>query len=150
MSHAFANVLVHLIFATKDRLPLITGEIRSELHAYVGGMVREAGGIALIVNGTANHVHILAKVPTNVSLAECMRDMKANSSRWVHEKWPHHRDFAWQTGYGAFSVSRSKVDAVAQYIAAQEEHHKKVPFEQEFLAFLRKNGVEYDPKFLWS
>ena len=93
---------------------------------------------------------LLMRVPARVSVADAVRVIKCNSSRWVHEKWPQHGQFAWQSGYGAFSVSESGVEAVKRYIAEQEKHHKRRTFQQEFVAFLRKNNVQYDERYVWE
>ena len=148
MGHTSTNIIVHFIFSTKYRRALIHPHIQLRLHAYMGGIVRELEGIALRVNGTADHVHLLVKVPAVCSIAEIARVVKANSSRWVHEQWPDCREFAWQAGYAAFSVSASNVAAVTSYIAAQEEHHRKKPFKEEFLAFLRKNGFTEGEQYI--
>lgn len=150
MSHAFTNVLLHIVFGTRERLPQITSEIRPELHAYLGGMVRECEGETLIINGTSDHVHLLARIATKIAISEAMSKIKANSSRWIHENWPASSSFAWQTGYGAFSVSASNVAAVSEYIRTQEEHHRRMSFEQEFIELLRRHGVQYDPGRLWE
>src|SRR5438105_10872693 len=105
MPHSHTHLLVHTIFSTKDRRPTITPEIAPDLHAYIGGIVREMKSAAIIVNGTADHVHSLLRLRPDTSVSECMRIVKANSSRWIHEKWPNMRRFAWQTGFAAFSVS---------------------------------------------
>ena len=148
MAHTSANIVLHLIFSTKGRQPLITSEIRSDLHAYLGGIVREMQGAALIVNGSADHVHMLIRVRPVQAAAEITRVVKANSSRWVREKLRTH--FAWQTGYGVFSVSESNVPAVSRYIAAQEEHHKKRTFQEEYVAFLKKNKIPYAERYIWD
>jgi REP element-mobilizing transposase RayT len=148
MSHTSGNILLHLIFSTSGRRPLIRPEFRDDLLAYLGGIVREVRGTALIVNGMEDHVHLLARIRPAQSAAELTRVVKANSSRWVREKWSPN--FAWQTGYGVFSVSESSVASVTKYIAEQEEHHRKQSFEEEFVAFLKKNNVAYDPKYLWD
>jgi REP element-mobilizing transposase RayT len=148
MSHTSGNILLHFIFSTLGRRPLIEPEFRDELFAYLGGIVRELQGAALIINGTDNHVHMLVRVRPIHSGAEIARVVKANSSRWVREKW--YPDFAWQTGYGVFSVSESNVRAVTKYIAEQEEHHKKQSFQEEFVVFLKKNNVEYDERYIWD
>lgn len=127
---------------------MIKPEFRGDLFAYVGGIVRERKGAALIVNGTGDHVHMLLRIRPVQSSAEIVRVVKANSSKWVREKWS--REFAWQTGYGVFSVSESNVAGVTEYIAGQEEHHKKQSFQQEYVAFLKKNHVEYDEKYIWD
>jgi REP element-mobilizing transposase RayT len=115
---------------------------------YLGGIVREMHGTALIINGTADHVHMLVRIRPVQAAAEIARIVKANSSRWVKEKWKVR--FAWQTGYGAFSVSESSVPAVSRYIAMQEEHHKKRTFQEEYVAFLKKNTIDYDERYVWS
>jgi putative transposase len=148
MAHTAANVIVHLIFSTKGRRPLITSDLRPNLFAYLGGIVREMQAVALIINGTADHVHLLVRIRPAQSPAEVVRIVKANSSRWAHEKG--NKTFAWQTGYGAFSVSESKVAAVSRYIATQEEHHRKHSFQEEYVAFLKKNKVAYDERYIWD
>lgn len=106
----------------------------------MGGILKELGAMPIAINGPDDHVHGLAALPATLSVADAMRVVKTNSSRRVHEQWPHRRAFAWQTGYGAFSVSRSNRDEVERYIANQEEHHKHVTFQEEFLAFLKRHG----------
>ncbi len=142
MAHTAANLAVHVIFSTKERQKFLIPEIRSDIFAYLGGIVREMEATALIVNGTADHVHMLLRIRPAQCVADVVRTVKTNSSRWMREKW--NRKFAWQTGYGAFSVSESNVSAVSKYIAAQEEHHRKRSFQQEFVAFLKKNGIAYE------
>ncbi len=142
------NIVAHLIFSTKGREPLIRPEIRADLFAYLGGIIREMCGTALIINGTADHVHVLARIRPAHSAAQIARVIKTNSSRWVHEKG--HTKFAWQAGYGVFSVSESNVGSVTKYIAAQEAHHQKHSFQEEFLAFLKKNNVAYDERYIWD
>jgi REP element-mobilizing transposase RayT len=141
-------LLAHVIFSTKDREPLIEPEMGRRLFAYMGGVVPEMKGSALIMNGVVDHVHLLVNLPAKVALADLMRVVKANSSRWVHEEL--RRPFAWQTGYGAFSVSQSNVDEVTQYIAGQEAHHRRLTFQEEFVAFLKRHGIAYDEKYIWE
>ena len=148
MAQTCGNVVVHLIFSTKMRMPLIAPDIRSDLFAYLGGIVRELRGTALIVNGTCGHVHILIRIRPVDSIAEITRIVKANSSGWVRKKG--HKEFAWQAGYGVFSVSQSNVPAVTEYIATQEVHHRKRSFQEEFVAFLKKNKVAYDERYIWN
>jgi putative transposase len=147
MSHTYTNLLAHIIFSTKERMPLIRSEFKSELHAYMGGIIREIGGKAVIINGTADHVHLLVGLPPNCSLSDAMRVLKTNSSRWAREQ-KRAAKFGWQAGYGAFSVSQSNTQAVMAYIAHQEEHHQKVSFLEEFNAFLKKHGIEHDERYL--
>ncbi len=149
MAHTYTNLLAHVIFSTKMRAPLIDAELRERLFPYMGGIIRELGGKALAINGTADHVHVLLLQSTEHSIEETMRVVKANSSRWIHEQWPQRGLFAWQRGYGAFSVSRSHVPTVVKYIREQEEHHRKMSFDEEFRLFLKRHGVEYEPQYLW-
>ena len=148
MSHTSGNILLHFIFSTAQRRPLIKPEFGDDLFAYLGGIVREMHGTPLIINGVPDHVHMLIRVRPVHSAAEIVRVVKTNSSRWVREK--HSSQFAWQTGYGVFSVSESSVAPVTAYIAGQQEHHRKHSFQEEFVAFLKKNHIEYDPKYIWD
>jgi len=148
MSHTSGNILLHFIFSTQQRRPLIKPEFQDALFAYLGGIVREMQATALLINGISDHVHMLVRLRPSHSASEIMRVVKTNSSRWAREK--HSPSFAWQTGYGVFSVSESSVPEVTKYIAGQQEHHKKHSFEEEFVAFLKKNHVEYDPRYMWD
>jgi putative transposase len=142
------NVVVHLIFSTKQRKPLIGPDVRSDLFSYLGGIVREMRGTALIINGTCDHVHILIRIRPAHSIAEIARVVKTNSSRWMREKG--HKEFGWQSGYGAFSVSESNIPGVIRYIATQDEHHRKRSFQEEFVVFLKKNKVACDERYIWN
>ncbi|MGA7685939.1 MAG: IS200/IS605 family transposase [Terriglobales bacterium] len=148
VAHTGSNIVLHFIFSTKGRRALIGDDLRPHLFAYLGGIIREMRGTALIVNGTADHVHMLVRIRPAQSTADVMRVVKANSCRWVHEKWK--MKFAWQTGYGVFSVSESNVPTVSRYIAEQEKHHRKKTFQEEYVAFLKKNHVAYDERYLWD
>lgn len=150
MAHTFTRLLTHVIFSTAGREPAINQAIRNDLHAYFGGIIRELGGNAIAVGGTENHLHALLRLGSDTNLADVLRIAKTNSSRWVHEQWPERRHFAWQRGYAAFTVSESNVEAVIRYIANQEEHHRKVSFEEEFVAFLRKHGVPFEPNHVFD
>ncbi len=148
MSHTYTNLLTHIVFSTKEKLPLITNVIKPELLAYIGGLAKELKGKPIIINGMSDHVHLLISLPPTISIAEAMRFIKANSSKWVSQKFG--KPFEWQKGYGAFGVSRSNVDAVYKYIQNQEYHHQKFDFRTEFVGFLRKNDVPFDEQFLWK
>ena len=150
MAHTFTNLSVHLIFSTKDRAPQIDAELAPRLFPYMGGILRESGTQPLLINGVADHVHLLIGLCATHALADVMRVLKTNSSRWVHEQWPARAGFAWQTGYGAFSVSYSNIDAVKAYIARQEEHHRSISFQEEFIAFLRRHQIEFDERYIWE
>ena len=150
MGHTYSNLMVHVVFSTKDRAPTLDSELKPRLFAYMGGIIRELGGTALLINGPADHVHILMLSPAKIALSEMMGKLKANSSGWVHREFPAKRAFAWQTGFAAFSVSLSQKQAVLDYIAGQEEHHRKLSFKEEFIAFLQKHEVEYDERYIWE
>lgn len=126
----------------------MTNEVKTELFPYIGGLVKELKGKPVIINGMSDHVHLLVSLPPTVDVSKAMRFIKANSSKWVTQKFS--KPFEWQKGYGAFSVSRSNVDAVVKYIQNQEQHHRKFDFKAEFLAMLRKNNVDFEEQFLWK
>jgi putative transposase len=138
----------HLIFSTKNRHPFIAEAWRGRLHAFLGGAVRSLGGVPAAVGGTGEHVHLLVGLRANHTLADVLRDIKSASSHWVHDT-AGVRDFAWQDGYGAFTVSASSIERVKAYIVHQEEHHRKRTFQEEYVEFLKQSGVEYDERFLW-
>lgn len=150
MSRTFSNLLTHVVFSTKDREPMIVPELKAELHAYLGGLTRELKGKAYGINGTTDHVHMLISLPPNVSISDALRFLKSNSSGWVHDKWSRRRSFAWQLGYGAFSVSKSTVSGVLSYIGSQPAHHRRITFKEEFIEFLVKDEIEYDERYIWS
>ncbi len=150
MAHIFTNLQTHIIFSTKDRVPLITTDLKTHLFAYLGGIIRDLNGKAIIVGGTADHVHLLLSMRPTLSISETLRLLKANSSRWVNRERGAKQAFAWQSGYGAFSVSESSAPTVVKYIQSQEEHHKRVSFQEEFVTFLKKNGIAYDNRYLWE
>ena len=104
----------------------------------------------MVISGTSDHVHMLISLPPVVSMSEALRFLKSNSSGWVHDKWPGRRSFAWQLGYGAFSVSKSNVPEVLKYLSNQETHHRRVTFKEEFVDFLIKNEIEFDERYIWN
>ena len=150
MSRTFLSLFTHIVFSTKGRERWIVPDLKPELHAYLGGLTRELKGKAYAVNGIEDHVHLLVSLPATVALADALRFLKSNSSKWVHEKWPQRSGFAWQLGYGAFSVSKSNIPEVAEYIHKQEQHHRRFTFQEEFLMLLRKHGIEYDERYVWD
>ena len=147
MSHTYAQNVIHVVFSTKDRRKLMSGEIRPQMWAYAAGICKKLDILVLAVGGIEDHIHFLIQVPPSLALAKAVLAIKSNSSRWASEEG---RKFAWQQGYGAFSVSRSNVPAVVRYIQNQEAHHKKMNFDTEFLALLKKHGMEFDPKYAFS
>ncbi len=140
MAHTLSRNLVHCVFSTDGRLDLIPEPER--LHQYVCGIARAKSIPVLAIGGTKNHLHILLALPPAIPLAKVVQDLKGNSSKWLGELTPK---FAWQGGYGAFSVSESKREQVIAYIAGQAEHHRNYSFEQEYLSLLRKSGITFDP-----
>ena len=150
MSHSFTNLLYHVVFGTKGREPWLEAAMRPDLFAVLGGLVQEQGGIPLAVGGVEDHVHLFAKLRQDVALSDVPRAVKAKSARWVHKTQPRCPAFAWQTGYGAFSVSQSRADTVRRYIANQEEHHKRQPFADEFRALLRAHHIDFSEEDLWD
>jgi putative transposase len=148
MSDSYTNLICHVIFSTKDRRPLITPDYQVRLYDYIGGTLRRTGGISLQLNGTEDHVHLLAKLRPDRALSDVVRDLKANASGWLHDVFPTLEDFCWQRGYGAFTVSASHVERVCKYIARQKEHHRRISFRDEFIQFLTANGIDYNERFI--
>lgn len=150
MPQSYVNLIYHLVFSTKNREPLITDAYQSRLHEYIGGIVRGQGGIALAVNGMEDHLHVLAKLRQDKALSDVLRDLKANATGWMHDVFPEAQNFAWQNGYGAFTVSASQIDVVRNYILNQAEHHQQRTFQDEFKALLRTNEIAFDERYLWK
>ena len=150
MPSSYTCLRYHLIWSTKHRQPLISEDIRDRLFQYIGGIIRDDGGKLLAAGGMPDHVHLLADIGKQQSVVDAVRDIKANSSGWIHKTFPQFQSFAWQTGYGAFTVSYSSVEAVKNYIANQAEHHRKRTFQEEFVEFLQRHGIEYDDRYLWE
>jgi putative transposase len=148
MAHSFTSLFTHLIFSTKDRLPLLTPDFKPRLFDYMGGIIRQLDGTSLLINGPEDHVHVLAKLPPTRALSDILRDLKGDSSKWVKDTL--EIDFAWQTGYAAFSVSKSITENVRTYIANQEQHHRRMTFQEEYLKFLKKHEIEYDERFVFD
>ncbi len=148
MAHSYAQLYYHIVFSTKHRKRRIDAELEPRLHAYLGGIVRHLEGVALAIGGVEDHVHILASLRPKMAPADTIAKIKANSSRWVHEEWPERGHFAWQSGYGVFSVSQSNLEDVKRYIECQKEHHRTMTFAEEFIALLKKHGLEYDDRFV--
>ena len=116
----------------------------------MGGIARDHRMKALSIGGVEDHVHILLSLPSTIAVAKAIQLIKGGSSKWIHENFPKHRNFSWQEGYGAFSIGISQVATTNRYIAGQEEHHRKVSFQEEFLAFLKKHEIEYDERYIWD
>jgi REP element-mobilizing transposase RayT len=147
MPHTFCSSLYHCVFSTKDRRPAITAPDR--LWAYIGGIAHDAGITPLAIGGTSDHVHLLLSLPATVDIASAMRQIKSGSSRFLHEAC-EQRLFAWQNGYGAFSIGHAQIDVTAAYIRNQAEHHRQRDFQAEFIAILTKHEIAFDPRYLWD
>ena len=147
---SYVSSYYHCVFSTKERRPLITPGLQERLWPYLGGIARQNEMKAIEIGGVADHVHILLSLPSTLSIAKAMQLIKGGSSKWVHESFPEHRLFGWQVKYGAFSVSVSQLDKTVQYIQCQAEHHRKITFQEEFLALLKKHRVIYDERYLWD
>lgn len=149
MSHTYCCALFHCVFSTKEQRKIITPELQPRLWEYMGGVARERGMKALGVGGMDDHVHLLLSLPSSLPMAGAMREIKSGSSRWMREvrKIP---TFEWQEGYGAFSIGWAQVAGTLAYIARQQEHHRQRDFQAEFLAFLKKHRVDYDPQYVWG
>ena len=148
MSQSFTNLLYHLIFSTKDRRPVITLDYQPRLYDYIGGIIRELGGVSLGINGIEDHVHVVTKLRPDKALSDVLRVLKCNASGWMHDVFPSLAEFSWQRGYAAFTVSQSDVQEVRRYVAGQKEHHEKVSFRDEFIRFFKANHIEYDERFV--
>jgi putative transposase len=153
MPQSLCQNYVHIVFSTKDRVPLVQDAgLRTELFRYLGGLCREHESPPLEVGGVADHVHLLVRLGKSVSVAELVRDLKRASSHWIKPKSsdPYVQDFHWQAGYGAFSLSPSHLEAAREYVRNQEEHHRQESFQDELRRLCRKYGIEIDERFAWD
>jgi putative transposase len=148
MPHTYTSLLVHAVFATAERRPLLKAGPRERIHAYLGGILRDLKAHPIQIGGVADHVHILIDMPPTLSVAEVIGLAKGNCSRWINETFKTR--FAWQRGYGAFAVSESNRDAVARYICDQERHHREQTFEDEYRELLKAHNIRFDERFLWT
>ena len=150
MAHSYTCLLYHLVFSAKDREPWLQGELRPRLWEYLSGAIRGEGGFCLLANGIADHVHLLARLRQDKAVSDVLRAIKANSSGWIRDGFSKVRSFHWQDGYGAFTVSQSQMETVRRYIAGQEAHHRKLSFQEEYLALLKAHEIEYDERHIWN
>ena len=150
MAQSLAKVLVHLIFSTKSRRPFITEDVRQELCAYLAGVLRNHQSPALATNAVDDHIHVLFTLSRNYAIKTLVEKVKTSSSKWLKSKGPRFRTFAWQNGYGAFSVSQSAVASARRYIVHQSEHHRRLTFQEEFRRFLERYEVAYDDRYVWD
>jgi REP element-mobilizing transposase RayT len=150
MPQSYACLHYHLVFGTKNREPFLSVELRPRLFEYIGGILRAHGDCLVAAGGMEDHVHLLAGLSRETAVAEALRLLKANSSKWIHETGAGASAFAWQTGYAAFTVSLSQMGAVKTYLACQEEHHRTQTFRDEYRALLRRHGIAFDEQYLWD
>jgi REP element-mobilizing transposase RayT len=148
MAHSYISCLTHCVFSTSQRQKFITQDLQRRLWPFIGGIARENNMKALAIGGIEDHIHLLLSLPATMPVAKAIQVIKGSSSKWVHDTFPEHRDFAWQEGYGAFSVGISQIEATVRYIQTQKEHHRKRTFEEEFLSFLKRHGIEYDERYV--
>ena len=150
MSGTYSNLIYHIVFSTKGRRQLITSAIEAELYQYMDGIIYNLEGKLLEINGVTDHVHLLVKLKPKRALSDIIRNLKASSSKWLNEEKSRFHKFAWQDGFGAFTVSQSQIERIAGYIRNQKNRHKKSDYKTEFLELLVKNKVEYDARYLWT
>ena len=149
MPNTFSNLLFHVVFSTKERKKLLSGGIRNRLYPYIYGIASKNNFKILDIGGVSDHIHILLSLNPEISVSKAVQLIKGNSSKWLHENFTNLNIFSWQSGYGAFTVSKSQIGIVQKYIANQEEHHKKMSFEEEYIELLKKNKIDFDPKYLF-
>jgi len=148
MSDTYSKLLIHVVFSTRNRAKDLDAAVRDELYRYLAELLKEKGCRPLAIGGGLDHVHLLFALPPVLSVSDLMRFLKANSSRWIREKFSPH--LGWQAGYAAFSVSESNREAVCSYVEGQEKRHKRTSFEDEFVSLLKRNEIEFENERLWS
>jgi putative transposase len=148
MANTYTSLYYHVVFSTKNRVRYINREIEHRVWAYLGGVARKHRMTALQVGGYEDHIHALVMAPASLAPSQAVQFLKGESSKWMHEEFPGLKDFAWQDGYGAFTVSKSNLPEVVCYIRDQREHHRKRTFQEEYLEFLRRHGIEYDEQYV--
>jgi REP element-mobilizing transposase RayT len=150
MPQSLARLHVHLVFSTKNREPFITDGVRDHLHGYMASVLQNLGCAPVLINSMEDHAHLLFDLSRTVALSQAVEDVKKSSSKWMKTNGPGCAAFAWQSGYGAFAVSESNVEAVREYIANQREHHRVRTFQEEYRGFLKRHGIAYDERYVWD
>ena len=150
MANTYTSLHYHVIFSTKNRERWLVPEIEQRVWGYIGGIARAHRLTALQVGGIEDHIHALVTAPPTIAPFQIAQFLKGDSSKWIHEEFSALRNFGWQDGYGAFTVSKSNIPMVIQYIQNQREHHRKKTFQEEYLEFLHANNIEYDERYLWG
>lgn len=150
MPNTYTQLYVHVVFAVKGRANLITKSWKEKLYQYITGIITNKNQKLMVINGMSDHLHILIGLKPDCNLSDLIRDVKANSSKWVNEnKWVMGK-FEWQTGFGAFSVGQSQIQTVVKYILNQEEHHRKKTFREEYMEFLNVYQIEFKPEYIFD
>ena len=151
MSQSLSNVVIHIIFSTKDRIPFLKDkDIREQMHAELGGTSKTLNCSPIITGGVEDHIHLLARQSRTITLSDWVKELKRVTSIWIKSKGPEFKKFSWQAGYGAFSVSQSQSKKVIEYIQQQEKHRRKKDFKTEFREFLERHKIEYDERYVWD
>jgi REP element-mobilizing transposase RayT len=150
MPQSLTKIYIHCVFGTKNRANLIRKEDFNKVYKYIAGIINSLNGHAIEIGGTTNHIHILATLPKTLSTSKFINQIKSSSSKWIKTIDPHYTSFKWQNGYGAFSVSSSKIQPVQAYIQNQEAHHKQITYQEEVVSFLKQYKIEYNEEYLWD
>jgi REP-associated tyrosine transposase len=150
MAQSLSNVLIHLVFSTKNRRPWINVEIEDELFKYIAGICREVGCPAHKIGANDDHIHIACSVGRTIAISKLVEDIKTGSSKWIKTKGDRYDGFSWQNGYGAFSIGQSQLDDLCRYIGNQREHHRRISFQEEFRELLLRYEIEYDERYVWD
>ncbi|GAA5481700.1 IS200/IS605 family transposase [Haloferula sargassicola] len=150
MAQSLSQILLHVIFSTKERRPFLSSTIRPQVHAYLAATARQLGAECYRAGGIEDHVHLAVRLPRTLSVSKLVEQVKSSSSKWIKTLGPTWETFAWQAGYGAFSISRTHLSQLVDYIGGQEEHHRKMSFQDEYRALLRKLRVDFDERYVWD
>jgi putative transposase len=150
MAQSLADIILHIVFSTKERLPLIKPSVEEELYSYISGVCKKLNSPVIKINGVEDHIHILLQLGRTIAVSDLISEIKSSSSRWIKTKDPFFNNFSWQGGFGVFSVSRQNLEGAKHYLEGQKEHHKKVSFKEELLALLKRTEIKYDEKYLWD
>lgn len=150
MANTFTSLHYHMVFSTKNRERWITSDIEERIWSYLGGIAKENKVHPIQIGGIEDHVHLLLGAPASLALSKIAQLIKGGSSAWIHDTFPNMKGFAWQDGYGVFSVSKSNIPEVVEYIRGQREHHRTRTFQEEYIAFLKRHEIQYDERYVWG
>ncbi len=150
MSQSLSDIILHIVFSTKERQPWIQRDVEEELYRFINGVCRNLDCSVIKINGVEDHIHILLQLGRTTSTSKLISEVKSSSSRWIKTKGNQYSKFAWQGGYGAFSVSRPTIEGAIKYLSSQKEHHKTVTYKEELLVMLQRAQISYDEKYLWD